>query len=74
MSKYRITVKVDSNAGDIMRLPCVYAAYKTPATGEITYELYPDKEGVKHYANSGDYIRMNNANDYSVLKHNIYNI
>ena len=74
MSKFRTTIKVDGNVTDIMRLPCVVAAYKTPSTGEITYELLPDKEGMKHYAKQGDYIFMNNANDYNVMKQSIYRV
>ena len=74
MSKYKILIKVDRNVTDIMALPCVLAAYKTPATGEITYELLPDKNGIKHYVSQGDYIRMNAANDYAILKRSIVKI
>ena len=68
----KMTIKVDNNATDILRLPCVIAAYKTPATGEIFYELTPDGNN-KRFAYCGDYICISGTKA-TILKRNIYKI
>ena len=72
--KIRRRIKVDGNATYILRLPCIESAYKTPATGKITYKLFPDEEGNVRYAEEGDYLMEKRNGKWDVMRQSVYKI
>ena len=55
------TNKVDGNVTDMIHLPCIIAAHKTPATGEIFYELQTGEKNGQKYAHNGDILHIDDA-------------